>query len=220
MDALDKREALVLDREERLEKREKRSEKREDSLEKRENAFQKKDQAFETKKKNINARKKDLKKRFTEIQDMMTPPLTDLIRAIERPQSTLGSGFSTGRRSERRPQRDSQQVSPSQLGSASPQVPLSQDLPLSLPSTRIPPRAIRASELASPSSSKVTSRQPEPLRPISSTLQNPPGVEAAGTYVNSIWRQMDLRGNWDEAASYRLLDAMIDHVGNTFPFVP
>lgn len=31
---------------------------------------------------------------------------------------------------------------------------------------------------------------------------------------------MDLRCNWDEAASYRLLDAMIDHVGITFPLVP
>jgi len=31
---------------------------------------------------------------------------------------------------------------------------------------------------------------------------------------------MDLRGNWDEAASYQLLDAMIDHVGITFPFIP
>lgn len=51
MDALDKREALVLDRDERLEKQEKRLEKREDAFEKRENAFQKKDQAFKTKRK-------------------------------------------------------------------------------------------------------------------------------------------------------------------------
>jgi len=77
-----------------------------------------------------------------------------------------------------------------------------------------------ASERASPPCSKTTSRQPEPLRPISSTIQNPPGLGAAGTYVDSIWRQMDLRGNWDEAASYQLLDAMIDHVGITFPFIP